>query len=346
MAFDDFLNVFLGALAEPSFSNGGSLDQYLETDEHLRSGDEANVVDFRVTRCLLHALGYAQNEITYNEQKQHLRADFVVRIPDYPIRACFVVEDKSTSTKDLATHRPQLQGYMNQNRAPRGLLINGGLILAYDHQESVQTPSIEVPLFQAVAAWRGATLFGSRKEALDKLDLLPQLTALWRRHRRESFAGLQNLIDELTLQRNGEPHAKDGLTWKPEFARVSIVPVTDHVEALTAALQDIIKELEDDAGAQLAAYEKEFAEFQASARQIPGDLGTLNQQEEFLSAEVLNLCSGQSADFKDRLETLTRQVVNGVVAPGEVSKIQKSLYELHGPKSLLKNSTRSRFYLP
>ena len=74
---------------------------------------------------------------------------------------------------------------MSQNRAPRGLLVDGNLILAYDHQESVQTAAIEIPLREAVSAWRGVSLFApgkTAKDALEQLDLLPQLAALWRRY--------------------------------------------------------------------------------------------------------------------------------------------------------------------
>lgn len=335
MSFDDFLTAFVGGLAGSGFSTAGSLDEYLALDEHARTGDEANIVDFRITTLLLDALGYAQNEISYNEQKQNLRADFVIRIPEYPIRACFVVEDKSTTTNDLAHHAPQLHAYMSQNRAPRGLLINGSLILAYDHQESVKTPSIEIPLGEAVTAWRGAALFAQNKTgkaAIEEIDLIPQFTALWRRHSRKSFEGVQTLIDDLTLQNNGHPHHINGSTWKPELTRIPIVAVTQQPEGLTSALREIIAELEDDAGAQLAAYEKDFEEFTAAAEQIPSESGTLKQQEEIAVADVLNLCTDESANFRERLETLTRQIVNSVVPACDVEKIQESLYEVHGIK--------------
>jgi type I restriction-modification system DNA methylase subunit len=336
MTRDQFLEAFLGPLAEPSFSEAGALDEYLGLNEDLRAGDEANIIDLRITSKLLTALGYGPSEIIYNQKKQNLRPDFVVRITEYPIRACFVIEDKSSTTNSLQNHRPQLAAYMSQTRAPRGLLVNGNVILAYDHQESIQTPAIEISLAEAVRAWRGASLFAQGKqgkEALEDSDLLLPFTALWRRHQRDVFAGVQTLIDDLTLQNNGAPHDITGATWRPEFARIPIIAVTKQPEALTDVLRGIIAELEDDAGAQFAAFEKEYKAFTAAAETIPGESGSLMQQEETAVGDILALCPDESSDLRERLETLTRQIVNGTIPSANVKIIKERLYEVHKIKS-------------
>ncbi|MEI7996038.1 MAG: hypothetical protein WCH01_14165 [Methylococcaceae bacterium] len=239
-SFESFVNSFIGVLADDHFSTDGSLPAYLSTPESNRSGDEANIVDHRITQVLLLSLGYATKEIDYNEQHGTLRPDFAIKIDEYPRPACFIVEDKNTTTLDLRRHRPQLQGYMTQNGAPRGMLINGHAILVYDQLESgLQTPSIELSLSDAVLAWRGEHLLAQGEKgvsALDACGLTSVLVALWRRFKRDSFASLQRLIDDMTLQKDCETeHRTDGKTWTPTPA----LPETPH--QADKALEELIK---------------------------------------------------------------------------------------------------------
>ena len=90
----DFAEAFVGHLARDDFHTVGSLAAYLALPDEERSGDEANIVDTRVSRTLLEALGYASAEIDYNSNKENLRPDFVIRVRDFP-GCCFIVEDKS-----------------------------------------------------------------------------------------------------------------------------------------------------------------------------------------------------------------------------------------------------------
>jgi hypothetical protein len=46
-----------------TFTRQGSLAAYLSIPEKDRSGDEANIVDVRISRVLLEALGYTGSEI-------------------------------------------------------------------------------------------------------------------------------------------------------------------------------------------------------------------------------------------------------------------------------------------
>lgn len=247
-SFEGFLTSFIGELASDHFSTDGCLVSYLATPDINRIGDEANIVDLRITKSLLSALGYASKEIDYNDQKDALRPDYAIKIAEHPCPACFIVEDKSSTTLNLRLHHPQLQAYMTQAAAPCGILINGHSILVYDQLEGgLQTPAIELPLADTVLAWRGEHLFALGKTglaALAECGVISLLAALWRRFKRQSFAGLQTLIDDLTLQSangNNAPHPMDGTTWIPSLCRIAIVKIdSDNAELLTQAIKGLI----------------------------------------------------------------------------------------------------------
>ena len=286
---------------------------------------------------MLHALGYASKEIDYNDQHGTLRPDFAVKIAEYPRPACFIVEDKNTTTLDLRRHRPQLQGYMTQNGAPRGMLINGHAILVYDQLEGgLQTPAIELSLFDAVLAWRGEHLLAvgeTKLAALDACNLTSILAALWRRFGRDSFAGLQTLIDDLTLQSakgNDAPHRTDGKTWIPSLCRIEITKVDgDNADQLTDAIRGLIAEFEDDADAQLAAIEADYKDYLAAAVKIPSEPSLLQHQEDNLIADALQLMPGADKETREYDEGLLRKIMRGEVLAAELSVIERRLYGLY-----------------
>lgn len=340
-SFESFLTSFIGELASDHFSTDGCLASYLATPDINRTGDEANIVDLRITKNLLIALGYASKEIDYNDQKGALRPDYAIRIAEYPRPACFIVEDKNTSTQNLRHHRPQLQGYMTQAGAPRGMLINGHAILVYDQLEGgLQTPAIELPLSDTVLAWRGEHLLASGKTgpaALDECGMTSILAALWRRFKRESFAGLQMLIDDLTLQSvkgNDAPHRTDGKTWIPSLCRIPIVKIDgDNADLLTEAIKGLISEFEDDADAQLAAIEVDYQDYLAAAAKIPTETSTLLQQEDSLVADALQLMTGADKETREYDEGLLRKILRGEVLAAELSVIERRIYNLHAIKT-------------
>jgi hypothetical protein len=339
--FEKFLTSFIGTLADDHFSTDGCLAHYLATPGIDRSGDEANIVDLRITQLLLSALGYASKEIDYNDQKGAMRPDYAVKIAEYPRPACFIVEDKNTATVDLRRHRPQLQGYMTQYGAPRGMLINGHAILVYDQLEGgVHTPAIEFPLSDAVLAWRGEHLLAPGKTALAALEacgLTSIIAALWRRFKRDSFAGLQMLIDDLTLQSakgGGASHRTDGKTWIPSLCRIEIVKIDgDNADLLTEAIKGLIAEFEDDADAQLAAIEVDYQEYLAAAAKIPSEASTLQQQEDNLVADALQLMVGTDKETREYDEGLLRKIMRGEVLTAELSVIERRLYNIHPIKA-------------
>ena len=340
-SFESFLNCFVGALASDQFSTSGSLPAYLSTPESTRSGDEANIVDQRITKLLLDALGYGINEIDYNEQHRTLRPDYAVKIPEYPRPACFIVEDKNTTTVDLHRHRPQLQGYMTQYGAPRGMLINGHAILVYDQLEGgLQTPAIELSLASAVSAWRGEhelALGETGAGALGSCGMASSFAALWRRFKRESFAGLQTLIDDLTLQSaqgNDAPHRTNGKTWNQSHCRITITKIDkSNAELLTEAIKGLIAEFEDDADAQLAAIEIDFKDYLDAAAKIPTEVTTLQQQEDKLVADAVQLMPGVDRETREYDEGLLRKIMHGEVLADELSVIERRLYILHPIKA-------------
>ncbi len=331
-----FLESFLGDLASFDFSSAGSLPDYLSLPEIERCGDEMPVVDNRITESLLAALGYAKSEWKYNQNNADGRPDFVVSIPEYPEPACLVVEDKSTTTPKLAAHRGQLLGYMTRCRAPRGLLVNGFAIVAYDHADLLaNTPTFEIPLGLAVETWLGRSLLsaGARGfEALDNAGLLPALSALWRRYGREGFAALQTLIDDLTLQPDGTPHKLDGGTWKPTFSRIPLHPVGQHPQVLTEAIKGLIAEFEDDAAAQLAAYEQAYDEFAALAAGLPGEAPFVDQERQLITTLRMLMPSGIQAEERRLLEEQVRLFLDGRLLPRALKDIAARLYETHGAR--------------
>ncbi|WP_158934067.1 class I SAM-dependent DNA methyltransferase [Burkholderia sp. S171] len=338
---DEFLTAFLGQLASPKFSTSGNLNDYLATPSEQRSGDEASIVDMRITASLIKTLGYTDHEFEYNAQAGKQRPDFVISIKEYPRQACFIVEDKNTTELELRIHRPQLQGYMTQFGASRGMLVNGHAVLVYDQMEGgVRTPAIEIPLGDAVAAWLGDSLFVEGKSgisALESCGFIALFAALWRRFRRESFSGLPNLIDDLTLQNDkghNQPHQTNGKTWTNTYCRIPILPVNnENADQLTDAIKGLIAEFEDDADAQLAAIETEYNVYLAASMQIPSETTTLQHQEDRLVEDALQLMAGADKESKEYDDGLLRKIMRGEVLTGELKQIERRLYSLHPIKA-------------
>lgn len=334
---EKFLTDFIGALASDTLTSEGNLLSYLTKPETERSGDEADFVDLKITQSLIAHLGYASSEVTYNKQDKNLRADFVVNINEYPDRACFIVEDKSTTHIRLASHRAQLQSYMGQYKAPRGLLCNGLSVLAYDQTEgSIQTPVLEISIKDTVLLWRGEHLTAQGKTGLTALEfagVTPILSALWRRFRRESFASLSKLIDDLTLQSengNNYPHSPSGKTWIQSLCRLPIIPVDEHnASMLTNSLKGLIAEIEDDANAQLSVVERDYAEYLVHAARLPNETSTTEQRENSLVSDVLTLMSGADSELQKSATEIVRGVVRNEIPKRQLEIVKKWLYGIH-----------------
>jgi hypothetical protein len=273
-----FANALIGRLAQGNFHTSGSLAAYLALPERDRGGDEANIVDSRVTRLLLEALGYEASEINYNAAKDNLRPDFEIKIRDFP-GSCFIVEDKTTTETRLEQHKPQLAGYMAAFRCARGLLVNGDRILGYDDTGPISSANLQLSLQIMVRSWRGEDVLAGVKRGWDALAQQDRdgLAVLLRRYGRTAFEGINRLIDDLTLDRNGTPHALDGSTWQQGQTRIPIVNAHDAPDHLVEVVQDLIAELREDVAVQFAVRSSEYDEFKAEIQKAPGSAAPADQ---------------------------------------------------------------------
>jgi type I restriction-modification system DNA methylase subunit len=336
-----FLENFLGTLASPYFTNKGNLSVYLISSTDQRSDDERDIVDRCITALLIESLGYDKREVLYDKTKDGKRPDYVIKIEEYPRSACFIIEDKNTTELNITHYRPQLQGYMTQFGASRGMLINGHSILAYDQLEGgLQTPAIEIDLSLAVHAWIGDVLFANGKskvEALDECGLLSSFSALWQRFGRSSFASLYGLIDDLTLQNetgNHKPHEINGSTWKTEFCRIPIISITqENAHDLTETIKGLIGEFEDDADAQLTAIDTDYKKYKTATERIPTESATLQAQEDSLVKSVLRMLPTLDQNTKDNEERLLRKIMSGEALVKELDHVESLLYSANSAKA-------------
>ncbi len=314
----EFAEAFLGRLARNDFHNVGAIDQYLALPEASRSGDEANIVDNRVTRALLEALGYATAEIDYNAAKNGLRPDFVLRIKDY-LGCCFVVEDKATPER-LGPHRSQLASYMTANRCPRGLLINGERILGFDDAGAASVASLDFGIGTAVRLWRGADLFSAGRTGWEALPRSDQdiLAVIARRYGRDAFQGVTTLIDDLTLDKAGNPHAADGSSWVPDRTRLFLISAKIAPDALVEAVQELIGELCEDVAVQFAVHKQDYEDFQREIERAPGSTAPA---EDLMNEIADRLLVVLPSDRRDGMRTRLRQTMRGERPEAEIDEV-------------------------
>ena len=270
-SFDRFLSDFLAPLAAEDFSLGvGSLAAYLDTPAAGRSGDEASVVDARIARRFIMALGYEESEMVYNLGTGQLRPDYLVCTKG-ATRPHFIIEDKNTAVTDLEGNLPQLQGYLVNAGCTLGVLLNGRWLVLYQVAGRKATATQRLDLLEAVRCWQGTSLFAVGRSGAGALtkELRDVLEAVFLRLQREAFIGVEALVRDLVEDRDGHPHAQDGSSW-PSKARIAIrhfpaagVPVAGE-ESTTADFIEEVKVLLHeaylDAASQLRAALEEAEE--------------------------------------------------------------------------------------
>ena len=261
--FNSFVEQFFTHLADDNFYQTASLTSYLNLPTAERSNDEANIVDDKITRNLISALGYVSGEIQYNLAQNRKRTDFTVRITEYP-RPCFVAESKNTATKKLAENLPQLADYMRSQGATRGLLIDGKTILTYELSGGQIILTAEIILKEFVEKWRGESLFAENKRGIDAFDKhdIAILKAFWQRFNKSVFENLPKLIRDLTLKTDGKPHDADGKTWRTE-SRIKIYQQNEPEfnGELTRLSAEIIAMIALDVEAQLSLRLDEYEHY-------------------------------------------------------------------------------------
>ncbi|MRG90756.1 HsdM family class I SAM-dependent methyltransferase [Polyangium spumosum] len=150
-AFVQFLTALRDLLTRPWIRHAGravALHEYLASREAegATDGDEAPVVD-QLVRDLLGALGYTQADYAYNRPlgttKRRNVPDFSVYARDFVDAPVFVIEDKSTSVRDLHARTggapgdespfDQLRRYVRSGavHGRTGMLCNGWVLEAW-----------------------------------------------------------------------------------------------------------------------------------------------------------------------------------------------------------------------
>ena len=324
MQATDFAEAFIGRLARGDFDRVGSLTAYLALPDSDRAGDEANIVDARVTRILLEALGYQGAEIIYNEANRGLRPDYEIRISRYP-ECCFIVEDKSTVEGRLERHRSQLESYMTSRRAARGLLINGARLVGYDDIGPATSATIDFSVAEAVRAWEGGTGW----DALSEADQ-DALTVVTRRYGRDAFEGVPQLVDDLSLDRDGKPHALDGSTWIPGVARLPLTDARDGAQQLVESVQELIGELKSDVAVQFAARRREYDAFRADVAFAPGSTALAENVMDDLTERIVSLVPASAATRRGLLANRLRQAMRGERPLTDIQEVVSEVREAAG----------------
>lgn len=322
----EFAEAFIGRLARDDFHADGSLAAYLARPTQDRSGDEANIVDRRITQTLLECLGYSAAEAEYNVSKNNLRPDFSVRIRDFP-GCCFIVEDKATSERNLEAHKPQLSGYMAALRCARGLLINGEQILGYDDTGPMSLATMNVAVLASVRLWRGEDIFASGRNGWDALGQPERdaLAILLRRYGRTAFQGVGPLIDALMLDRDGNQHALDGSSWRPGRTRIPIVAARDAADRLVTELQELIGELREDVAVQFAARQIEHEAFREEILRAPGSTAAAEEVIGRVADDILSIWPQGPADERNDMRERLQRAMRGDLPEAEINSIESRI---------------------
>ncbi len=321
--FSFFVEQFFARLADDNFYQSVSLTDYLAYPNAERTGDEANIVDAKITSVLISALGYAPGEVQYNlAQANKKRTDFTVRINEYP-RPCFVAESKNTWTKKLGDNLPQLADYMRSQGATRGLLINGKAILTYELSGGQIILTGEIALRELVEKWRGESLFAENKsgfEAFDQHDAVI-LKAFWQRFNKSVYEGLPKLIQDLTLTADGEPHSADGKTWRTA-SRIKIYHQNEAEfnRELTDESARVIEMIALDVEAQLSLRLDEYAQFEIEENRHPNGVDTFDGLFEnlwsqiFAKAQAWQISESRRNSYSTRLRIGFKSGYNGEIS--------------------------------
>lgn len=295
ISFSDFLSLLLGKLASDEFHGGLGYLEYMNTPANVRAGDEADVVDARVARALLEALGYADSDWVYNRSKDEFnRPDYVVRVDGYP-RPPFVLEDKNTTVDSLADNFPQLARYMRAVGATRGLLCNGKELLGYESGFSGVQITSRLSLYNLVLAWRGEGIYTgtSGPEALSAKDKA-SLFSLYSRFSKDSFTGIPRLVEELiyTDETPARLHYSDASapddptrnSW-PAHARIEVIGTSEpgFLDKFIDETRAVLAEIEQDVEAQLDAQLIEHNEFQERIQLTPGGKDAIEEYSQLVS---------------------------------------------------------------
>jgi len=255
MDFDTFRTALLEGLGQANLYAGMNLLEYLSTPASSRTGDEAALIDDKLTPILLKALGYISSDWVYNLQEKTIRPDFRLQLgkDEYP-RPPFIVENKNTS-ESLEPHLGQLEKYMRAYGTPLGILNNGRLLRAYERAGADLRLVAEINL----QAWLESKL-GAQAALLENFEIA--LRAFYGRFNRDVFVGTQRLLNELRFTRSGQPH--DEVSWPAEAQFPVRLNTDEYFERdLINQTRELIRDITYDVSAQLELRLGEFDGYQA-----------------------------------------------------------------------------------
>ena len=283
--FQTFVRQVFDGLAAARFPGGLDYLTYVSQSPDFRRGDEADVVDQRITPVLLDALGYTGATRLYNAQEDRERPDFRLKLHPTAPDIC-LWEDKATTEVVLGRHLAQLTRYLESFGVARGVLCNGDMVIGYEGRGGTLIPLFAFSLRALMQADCGQTLFS--------LDALPDYAALegfFLRFARDRLVTKTELVEDLIFTKTGALHARDGGTW-PQDARFPVLPATapGFLGQFTDDVRSLLGELAHDAHGQLVAYEATRNELERAARTLP-DGRWVEEEVARLTADVLRTLS-------------------------------------------------------
>lgn len=315
--FEDFRAALVRAYAQENFYSGISLTAYLEQPASTRSGDEMDIVDDKIAKPLLEALGFKSGDIIYNRtDKSGRRPDYLVKLTGYP-RPPFVLEDKNT-TENLDDHLSQLERYMLSHATPLGLLCNGQVLRVYEMASGIPVMVAEFSIRDFVALERGEKLLAAR-------SIEASLRAVYARCRSDAFSGTTALLDDLTKTNTGASH--DESTW-PAQARIHVRQpdtagfLSGLVEETRSLIREITWDVESQLDVRLTEYEK-YRERQAYTN------NRFHQLRQVLlnALEKRAVLESQRNDFKSQIDNYFNQRLDADFIGTLSSSILSSLNE-------------------
>ena len=268
-----------------------TLSEYTAASPTGHEGDEQSVVD-EISRMILGALGWTPGTFIYNRAEEDLsRPDFQVVVPGHPTLApAFIVEDKSTATRDLTRVRrgsggeqrsplDQLRTYVHNtgSHGRVGLLCNGWVLEGWQFgaEGPVLLLRLDLPRLGSELCTAGP-IHGT---------VVPGLTALWRRFSWAAFVEADKMADsirppppdpawiaqfqEAMCQGKDPTQLRDALRrWWEDSWRANARDASNQPELLVEAMGRVIAAFSADVRHQLDGAIERSASYDASAREL------------------------------------------------------------------------------
>jgi len=300
--FDNFQQDFFALFTQRQFRNVDFLT-YLQRPAPRRSGDEASIVDNAIVGPLLGLLGFGPGEQVYNQNNKNGRPDFAPATGDFGV--CFVVEDKSTGLEltldfhDSESHLAQLCGYLRTLGLRSGWLTNGRRLMVWRLDNPEQPAcTIDLDVQQAITDWEAggaAALSSAASQALRQL---------WERFRKETFADLQRLENEIATELEA---------W--ELQALPVGANKANQDLLVGSVKTLLQDLQADARSRLDDHLARYEAYERRASRI-------HEEDAETAAERLETLRNNSIAQLSRIAPLVG------MEPDETDALRGSLRDL------------------